>query len=158
AVGGGTRVGTATGPAGRTVSGASHWSAASSPFSSYASASRGVAVAGPVGHYTSYRSAAAVRTQGGYVRTGFTGYHYFNPGWYVAHPGAWRAAAWTTPSYWRWAPYATIATFCASPLVPVVYNYGSDLVYEDNRVYYYGEPIATAEEYATQALTLATAG
>jgi hypothetical protein len=158
AVAGGTRVGTATGPGGRTVSGASHGSVASNPYGAYASASRGVAVTGPAGHYTSYRSATALRTQGGYVRTSFTGYHCFNAGWYRAHPGAWRAAAWTAAAFWRWRPYATIATFCGYPATPVVYDYGSTLVYQDNSVFYNGEPVATAEEYATQASDLATAG
>jgi hypothetical protein len=40
----------------------------------------------------------------------------------------------------------------------VVYDYGSTVVYQDNRVYYNAEQVATAEEYATQALDLATAG
>ena len=158
AAAGGTRVGTAVGPGGRTVSGASHWGAATNPYAAYGSASRGIAVTGAAGHYTSYRSAAALRTQGGYVRTGFTAYHYFNPAWYTAHPGAWRAAAWTAAAYWRWASYATVATFCDYPAEPVIYDYGADLVYEDNRVFYNGEPVATAEEYATQASDLAVTG
>ncbi len=155
---GGTRVGTATGPGGRTVSGASRYGGAANPYAAYTSASRGVAVSGPAGHYTTYRSVGAVRTQGGYVRTGFSGYHYFNAGWYTAHPTAWRAVAWTAAAYWAWAPYTTVATFCGYPAEPVIYDYGSNVVYEDNRVYYNGEPVATAEEYATQALDLAAAG
>jgi hypothetical protein len=158
AVADGTRVGTATGPGGRTVSGASHRSAAVNPYGAYRSASRGVAVSGARGHYTTYRSATAVRTQGAYVRTGFTGYHYFNAGWYTAHPGAWRAIGWTPKSYWRWATYATIATFCSYSLTPVIYDYGSTVVYQDDRVYYNGEPVATAEDYATQASVIATNG
>jgi hypothetical protein len=124
------------------------------------SGARGVAVGGTAGHYTTYRGAAAVRTQAGYVRTGYAGgYNYFNTGWYTAHPAAWRAAAWTTAAaYWAWAPYPTIATFCSYPETPVVYDYGSTVVYEDNSVYYNGEPIATAEEYATQASSYAAAG
>ena len=133
-------------PSGRTASGASHWSAASNPYGAYRSASRGVAVAGPAGHYTGYRSAAAVRTQAGYVRTGFTGYNYFNPGWYTAHPGAWRAAGWAAAGYWRWAPYATVATFCGYPETPVYYDYGSAVVYQDDQVYYNGEAVCSAEE------------
>jgi hypothetical protein len=158
AVGGGTRVGTATGPAGRTVSGASHWSAASNPYGAYVSGSRGVAVTGPAGHYTTYRSAAVLHNQGAYVRGGYAGYNYFNAGWYRAHPAAWRATAWTAAAFWRWAPYATVARFCGYPAVPVVYDYGSNVVYQDNRVYYNGEPVATAEEYTAQATDLAAAG
>jgi hypothetical protein len=99
-----------------------------------------------------------VRTHGAAVRTRFTGYGYFNAGWYRGHPGAWRLATWPARRYWRWATYATIAAFCGYAATPVVYDYGSDLVYEDNRVYYNGEPIATAEVYATQATDLAVAG
>jgi hypothetical protein len=155
---GGTRVGTATGPGGRTVIGASHYGGAANPYAAYSSASRGLAVGGPAGHYTTYRSAAAVRTHAGYVRTGFGGYSYFNAAWYTAHPVAWRAAAWTAASYWAWAPYTTVATVCGYPAEPVIYDYGTNVVYEDNRVYYNGEPVASADEYAAQALTLAAAG
>jgi hypothetical protein len=158
AAAGGARVGTATGPGGATVSGAARGSAAVNPYGGYAAGSRGVAVSGGAGHYTGYRSATAMHTQGAYYRTGYAGYNSFNAGWYTAHPAAWRAAAWTATSYWRWAPYATMATFCGYPAEPVVYDYGSTVVYEDNRVYYNGEPVATAEEYAEQATDLAVAG
>jgi hypothetical protein len=158
AVAGGTRVGAAVGPGGGTVSGASRWGAASNPYGAVASASRGVAVAGAAGNFTTYRSAAALRTQGGYVRTGFSGYNYFNPGWYTAHPGAWRAAAWTAPSYWRAASYGTVAAFCGLAAAPLVYDYGSNVVYEDSRVYYNGEAVGTAEEYAAQAANIAMVG
>src|SRR5262249_5466114 len=137
----------------------SHWSAASNPYAAYGSVSRGVTVGGAAGHYTAYRSTAAVRTQAGYVRTSFTGYNYFNAGWYTAHPAAWRAAACTTPAAsWRWAPYAPVATFCGSPAEPVVYDYGTTVIYQDDRVYYNGEAVSTAEEYAAQATDIAAAG
>src|SRR5262249_37410670 len=110
------------------------------------------------GHYTSYRSATALRTQGGVVRTGFASYNCFNAGWYRAHPGAWRAAAWGSAAYWAWAPYSTFATYCGYPETPVVYDYGADLVYLNDSVYYNGLPVGTAEEYATQALDIAKAG
>jgi hypothetical protein len=47
------------------------------PYGAYRSVSRGVGVGAPVGHYTAYRSTAAVRTQAGYVRIGFRGYGCF---------------------------------------------------------------------------------
>jgi hypothetical protein len=154
----GGRVGTATGPGGNTVSGGARWSAAANPYGGYAAASRGVAVAGPAGHYTTIRSAAAVRTQAGYVRTGFAGARYFNAGWYAAHPGVWRAAAWAGAAAWAWASYATVAGFCGYPAEPVVYDYGTEVVLAGDQVYYNGDPIATAEQYATQALDIAVAG
>jgi hypothetical protein len=158
AVAGGARVGTATGAGGRTVTGAARGSAAVNPYGGYAAASRGVAVSGTAGHYTAYRSGTIMHTQGAYYRNGFAGYNHFNAGWYAAHPVAWRAAAWTAAAYWARAPYATYATFCGYPAEPVVYDYGSTVVYEDNSVYYNAEPVATAEEYATQANDIAVAG
>jgi hypothetical protein len=156
---GGARVGTATGPGGTTVSGGSRWSAAANPYGAYGSAARGVAVGGAAGHYTGYRSAAAVRSQAGYVRSGFAGYNNFNTGWYAAHPGAWRAAAWTAgAAAWAGASYAAVSSYCGYPEEPVYYDYGSSVVYADNQVYYNGDPVATAEEYTTQAADIAAVG
>jgi hypothetical protein len=148
----------AVGPGGRTVAGGSRVGAAVGPYGAYSSVSRGLTVGGPAGHYTAYRSASGLRTQAGYVRTNYRGYSYFNAGWYTAHPAAWRAAAWTAASYWAWAPYSNVAVFCDYPGTPVVYDYGTLLTYQDDSVYYFGQPIATAEEYATQATDFAKAG
>jgi hypothetical protein len=158
AVAGGARAGAGVGPGGGVVAGGSRFGAVANPYGAYGSYTRGVSVAGARGNYVTYRSGAALRTQGAYVRTGFAGYHYFNPGWYTAHPAAWRAAGWAALSYWRWAPYATVATFCGYPATPVVYDYGSTVVYEGDQVYYNGEPVGTAEAYATQATEIAAVG
>ena len=159
AVAGGTRVGAAAGVGGGTVTGVARGAGAVGPYGGYGATSRGVAYGGGVGHYAGYRSGTLMHTQGAYYRTGFRGYNYFNPGWYTAHPAAWRAAAWNSAAgYWGWAPYATYAAFCGYPAEPVIYDYGSNVVYEDNTVYYNAEPVATAAEYATQATDLAAAG
>ncbi len=69
------------------------------------------------------------------------------------------AAAWTTAAaYWTCAPYSTVATFCDYPAQPIVYDYGSTVVYQDDRVYYNAEPVATAQEYAAQATHIAVVG
>jgi hypothetical protein len=151
------RGGAVVGPGG-VAAGGTRVGAAAGPYGGYAAASRGVAVGGRVGHYTAYRGGTALRTQGTYVRAGFRGYNYFHAGWFTAHPVAWRAAAWTGAAYWRWAPYTTLVTFCGYPETPIVYDYGSVVVYEDNQVYYNGDPVATAEEYAGQATVIAEAG
>jgi hypothetical protein len=140
------------------VAGAARGTAAVNPYGGYAAGARGVAVAGAAGHYTAYRSTALLQTQGNYYRNTYRGYGYFNAGWYGAHPLAWRAAAWNSAAYWGWAPYATVAAYCGYPETPVIYDYGSTVVYEDNRVFYNAEPVATAEEYATQAIDIAAVG
>jgi hypothetical protein len=158
AIAGGSRAGSFTGAGGRTISGASHWGAAGNRYGAYVGGARGVTVGGAAGHYTAYRSAAAVRTQAGYIRTGFRGYGYFNQGWYVSHPGAWRLAAWGAAAYWAWAPYSTVSTFCGYPEEPVVYDYGTSVVYVEDRVISSGEVVGSAEEYANQATDIATVG
>jgi hypothetical protein len=40
--------------------------------------------------------------------------------------------------------------------MPVYYDYGSTLYYEGDNVYYEGDVVATTEEYAAQAQTIAT--
>jgi hypothetical protein len=40
---------------------------------------------------------------------------------------------------------------------PVYYDYGTNIYYEDNNVYYEGEVIATSEQYAQQAQEIAAA-
>jgi hypothetical protein len=55
-------------------------------------------------------------------------------------------------------PYATIATFCSYAATPIIYDYGARVVYEDDLVYYDGDQVATAEEYAAQAANLAATG
>jgi hypothetical protein len=154
AVAGGTRVGAGVGPGGNSVRSAGRVGAAAGPFGAYVGAGR----VGSVNHRTAYYSAAALRTQGGYVRAGFGNYNCFTNRWYAVHPGAWRAAAWLPTTFWNWAPYTSVSEFCGYPAEPVIYDYGSTVVYEDNSVYYDGVPIATAEEYATQATDLAAAG
>ena len=104
------------------------------------------------------RRRRAARTQGVYVRRSFVHYDCFRPNWYVAHPHAWRAAAWTATAFWAGATWGRLSAYCGYPPAPVVYNYGSTIVYQDNSVYYNGEPVATAEEYAQQAAAIADQG
>jgi hypothetical protein len=155
AVAGGSRAGVASGVAGA-AAGAALGATAVGPYglSRYSSA-RGVAT---TGHQTAYASRATLYAQGAAVRGGFVHYNCFTPAWYQAHVRAWRPVAWTAAAYWAGANWATVADTCGYPAEPVVYDYGSTVVYEDNRVYSNGEPVASAEEYATQATEIATTG
>ncbi len=110
------------------------------------------------GHRTAYVGGAAIRSQGVYVRNSFVHYNCFNQGWYVRHPGAWRAAAWTAAAFWAGATWGTVSSYCGYPAEPAHFDYGGTVVYVDNSVYYDGQPVATAEEYADQAAAIAEVG
>lgn len=111
---------------------------------------------GPGGTY--YRSTTAIRGQGAYIRTSVGAYPCFRPSWYSNHPGAWYAAGWATANTaWRWAAWNNLVGY-GYPATPVYYDYGDNIVYQDNSVYIDGEPAYTAEEFSQQASDLAEAG
>jgi hypothetical protein len=166
----GGRVGAAVGPGG-TVTGASRGGVAVGPGGAVAGGARWGAAAGPYGlsryaagtvatrHGTRFVAAGTLPARGAYVRRGFVHYNSFTPTWYRAYPGAWRAATWTTAAaIWTGATWAALSRSCGYPLQPVIYDYGTTLVYEGDRVYYQGEPIASALEYSEQATEIASHG
>jgi hypothetical protein len=135
AVGGSTRVGAVSGPYG-------------------AVAGRTTVVAG---RGTYYRPATAIRTQGVYVRQGVAAYPCFRANWYAQYPGAWFAAGWTANTVWRAATWPTFGAY-GYPVEPVYYDYGENVVYQDDGVYFNGDKAYSVEQYAQQATTLADDG
>jgi len=140
AVAGGSRAGVAVGAGGRVVAGGSRTVAGVTPYRTY------------------YASSAALRTQGGYVRRNFRYYDAFRPGWYAGYPGAWYPRRWVVAGPWYFPTYIIIANFLSYPTVPIYYDYGSNVVYQDNQVYINGEPDVSAADYTQQATDLAAAG
>lgn len=110
------------------------------------------------GHHTRYVAAGTLHGNAVVVRNGFAHYNCFRPNWYVAHPNAWRAAAWTAATFWTGAAWGSLVNSCGYAAEPAYYEYGSSIVYQDNQVYYGAEPVATAEEYAQQASSIAAVG
>ena len=59
-------------------------------------------------------------------------------------------------NYWGWATWPAITTwFPWGWSQPVYYNYGSNVYYQDDMVYYGNTPVATADDYADQAAAIA---
>jgi hypothetical protein len=162
-------VGVATGPGGGRAASVSRGGAVIGPGG--AVVGRSGAIVGPhggfaaygargvvTGHHTGYVAAGTLQARGVYVRGGFAHYNCFHNAWYTAHPGAWRAAAWTAAAFWTAASWGSLASSCGYSEEPAPYDYGSNLVYQDDQVYYNGDPIATAEEYNQQASQIALQG
>ncbi len=153
AVVGNSRIGAATGPGG-TVVGGSRTGVAVGPNGFAAYTGRVAAT----GHRTAYVAAGTLRGQGVYVRRSFVHYNAFRPAWYTAHPNAWRAAAWTAATFWTGVAWGRLSASCGYPATPIIYDYGTTIVYEGDQVYYNGEPVATAETYTEQAAAIADRG
>jgi hypothetical protein len=86
----------------------------------------------------------------------------FTPAWSVAHPWAWRpggytAAAWAAAA-WRFATWPVVGTWLAWDATPAYYDYGDNVTYQNNYVYYGSQPIETAQQYYQQAGNLAGVG
>jgi hypothetical protein len=178
AVGGRTSAGAAAGPRGAAagishgagaigpggaVAGGYRGGVAVGPYGAAAGGARGVAAVGPGGAVaarrgTYYVSGTALRTQGTYVRTGFRYYNAFTPAWYGRYPRAWRTARWAAATVWVPATWAAVSTYCAYPVAPTYYDYGTTVVYQGDTVYIDGQEAGTTEQYAGQAITFANAG
>ncbi len=182
------RAGGAVGPGGVAVGGRSSAAATTGPRGTAATVSGGRTAIGPAGAvHTGYRGGAAVgplgvaaggsrvgvatgrygtyhvsssalRTRGGYVRSGFRYYNAFSPTWYTRYPGAWFAAGWTAGRVWIVATWPTMVAYCGFPQQPIYIDYGTTVVYEGDTVYIDGEKAASAEQYAQQATQIADAG
>jgi hypothetical protein len=150
---GGSRAGVAAGAGGAAVGG-SRGGIAAGPYG--AAAGRTAVVAGQRGTY--YRSTAAIRGQGVYVRQAVVRYPCFRPGWYTRHPGAWFAAGWVAGTVWRAATWPVCSSFWGISAEPVYYTYGENVVYQDDGVYFDGKPAYSQEQYAEKAIALADAG
>jgi hypothetical protein len=98
-------------------------------------------------------------TRAGYVRRDFGYYHCFYPGWFRGYPGCWFVPGWAAGYAWLPATWVTVNEFVGFPNEPPYnYDYGSDIVYQNNTVYIGGKDAGTAQQYAQQATTLAEQG
>jgi hypothetical protein len=111
-----------------------------------------------VAHPTAFWSHSYMTTRAGFIRTGFGYYHCFWPGWYTAHPGCWFAAGWAAGAAWATPSWAVVNNYLGFGPVPYTYDYGNDIVYQNNTVYVNGQPSGTTAQYAQQATTIAEAG
>lgn len=123
-------------------------------------AARGV-VAGPYGAAAGF---ARVSPTGRYttavgVRGNFNHWDVYGADWYAGHPGAWCAAGWAAGAAWSTATWANVGTWLSYyPPQPIDYDYGTDIVYQNNVVYVNGQSAGTADEYYDQAADLAASG
>jgi hypothetical protein len=117
----------------------------------------GAAGYGAVGNRTSAWSGSVYAARGAAVRNSFGGYGAFGAGWYGAHPGAWAARGWAAGAAWNTAAWPAVGTWCGwgASVQPFDYDYGDNITYQGDEVYYGTQPAATADAYYQQASTLA---
>jgi hypothetical protein len=161
----GSRAGVAVGPGGRVAAGGYRGGVGVGPLGGMSAGGvrvggyagpRGVAVAG---HSTRYVSSSAFHSRAAVIRTGGGyGYTCFTPNWYRVHTVAWRPVRWATPTFWVAPAWPSLVTWCGVRAAPIAYDYGGNVVINENNVYVNGEQTASATDYADQATSLADAG
>jgi len=93
------------------------------------------------------------------IRRNFNNYFIFTPGWYRRYPAAWYPAVWAYGNPWLYAPWPTLGVWLGCPAgQPVYYDYGTNVVNQDNSIYVNGQDAGTTEQYYQQAQDLAEAG
>ena len=107
------------------------------------------------GHYTAAYSNSMLAARGAAVRRDFYHYGAFGPGWWGAHPGAWRPYGWPVARPWGWATWPVLTGWFGWSAPPVYFDYGTNIVYQGDQVYIDKQPGPTATAYYQQASDLA---
>ncbi len=93
------------------------------------------------------------------VNGNFTRYNYFGGGYYARYPGAWFPGKWAIAgTAWAATTWAVAGTYCGCSEEGVYYDYEDNVAYQDDTVYYEGEPVGTSEEYYEEASEIASSG
>lgn len=161
-VGGSRGSATATGPRGTASAGWQSAFAGSGHFSTDLGLSHyssfGAAGASGWGHSTTFWSHSYVTGHAATIRGSFGYSGAFRPAWYTAHPGCWIAPGWAAGAAWVAATWPAITGWCSIPAAPINYDFGNNVVIQNNAVYVNGQDTGTAADYATQATTIADKG
>ncbi|MEK6247888.1 MAG: hypothetical protein N2C12_06890 [Planctomycetales bacterium] len=92
------------------------------------------------------------------VRGNFHDYWLYRPSWYRGHPGVWYAAGWRAGAVWEAATWASACAWLGCGGDPFYYDYGNNVIYQNNVVYVNGQDAGSANEYYQQAQDLADTG
>jgi hypothetical protein len=82
------------------------------------------------------------------------GHNWWNNNWW--NRWGWRNPYYPRFNYWGWTAWPALTGWVNYGWQqPVYYNYGDNVYYDDGQVYYGDQPVASADEYAQQALAIA---
>src|SRR5262249_60332737 len=80
------------------------------------------------------------------------------PAWCRATAVAGAPFRWRVPNFWLAPAWPAVSVYCGITAPPIVYDYGSTAVIQNDYVYVNGTQMGTAQQYAEQATTFADQG
>lgn len=123
------------------------------------------AVRGPWGNVvTTGRGASFVNGQfvGGRTWTtvngNFTHWNYYGPRWWVRYPSYWWPRRWVVGTVWWVASWNTAARYVGIDDPGIYYDYGENVTFDDENVFYEDNKISSTDEFYENANAIAEAG
>jgi hypothetical protein len=104
---------------------------------------------------TSRLSGADLASRAQAVRDGYTNDNAFGRNWWNSHPGAWYYPGWRDGWAWGGVGWGDLDDWWGVSSEPVEYDYGNNITYQNNEVYYGNQPTMSAANYYSQAENLA---
>jgi len=102
---------------------------------------------------------------GNNVRNNFNHWDTYGAGWYHNNPDAWLAAGWGVGAAWNAATWPALGSWFGDfggyggyGTGPIDYDYGNNIVYQNNDVYIDGQDVDTAAQYYDEVANQADAG
>jgi hypothetical protein len=119
----------------------------------------GVAGYGHTGNYTYGMSRAALGEEGNRIRNGNWDRRAFTRDWWLHRDGWWNSG-WGDDWAWGGMSWPLLAGYWGMPEdnAPSLYDFGENITYQNNNVYYGSQPVESADAYYQQAQNLALAG
>lgn len=111
----------------------------------------------PEGNRTASYSRADLANRGNLVRNNFNNYNAFNRGWWNNRQGLWYGPWFGNDWGWGYGGWGGLSGFWGYDYsdAPVEYDYGNNITYQGDDVYYGGQDVGTAGQYYDEAATLA---
>ncbi len=92
------------------------------------------------------------------IRRNYHNYNFYTPGWYRRYPRAWYPSVWAYGGPWLYVPWPSLSVWLGYPYQPMYYDYGTNVIYQNDYVIVNGQNVGTPAQYYGQAQTLAAAG
>lgn len=109
------------------------------------------------GNYTSRTTPAAMDARADAVRNDYADYGVFDRGWWGDHADAWYYPGWQDGWAWESTAWPSLAAWwgMSAASQPADYDFGNNITYQNDTVYYGSQPIESAAAYYNQAQNLA---